>query len=1079
MYIADLHIHSRFSRATSKDGNPENLDLWARRKGIHIVGTGDFTHPEWRRELEEKLEPAEDGLYRLKEEYRIKDPSVPDDMVPRFVVTGEISSIYKKDGRVRKVHSLILLPGLEEAGLLSGRLEAIGNLHSDGRPILGLSCRDLLEITQETCRDSMFVPAHIWTPHFALFGAFSGFDSMEECFDDMTPYVHAVETGLSSDPPMNWQLSALDSLQLISNSDAHSPGKLGREANLLEISMGYHGLYEAIQKGNGLSGTIEFFPEEGKYHFDGHRKCHVCLSPQEADRYGGICPVCGKRMTTGVSHRIGQLADRPEGTVPRNARHFESLVPLPEVIAASTGHSAASGKVEAEYGKMVKNLGAEFCILREVPLEDIKNVSGSRIAEGIRRLREGRVERIPGYDGEYGVIRLFRQDELDSPEGQLCLFTGEELRAMKEASVSEKKERTEEKQGESDSGPGADGKTGTQKSRTTGKAVPEPENALMAADGLNERQQEAVTAEARAIAVSAGPGTGKTRTLISRILYLLKERGISPAEITAVTFTKKAAGEMRERLEKELGGKRAAAKIRIGTFHAIAFQLLKKADPGFQLADDGTVRAAASDIISRFGLKLSAGELLRRISLRKTGDAGMAGKEELPSGAYERYQEILREKGMLDFDDLLLGALALAGQEGGKAFPEKSFSFLLVDEFQDISPLEFQLIMGWNRNGKELFVIGDPDQSIYSFRGADALCFERLAEEFPDLKRISLEENYRSCGPVIAGALGVIEKNGGGKRTLRPKTENGRKIRIVTAPGELAENIFIAREISRMTGGMDMLEAQKGMENGGERKLRGFSDVAVLFRTRRQGILLEDCLKKEGIPYVSSGRGEFLSDPQVQGTISFFRYVLDRTAEEAGRQAGSLLWNLSGDCLGEAVLSAMAEKYKEMTGRGKPAKILDRWMEEMGMKGKKPMEMLRSAALFHKTMADFLDTLEFGEEGDLKRCGGKTYEADAVTLMTLHGSKGLEFPVVFLCGAERDLLPLKNAQGDAEEEEERRLLYVGMTRAEEELILTAAGEESPFLSDIPEEVSVREQTGKRRVRQEAEQMSFSDFMDMG
>ena len=223
MYIADLHIHSRFSRATSKDGNPENLELWARRKGIDIVGTGDFTHPEWRKELAEKLEPAEDGFYTLKEEYRISSPSAPDHRRPRFVVTGEISSIYKQDGRVRKVHNVILLPGLSEADLLSKKLEAIGNIHSDGRPILGLSSRDLLEITMEVCPRAMFVPAHIWTPHFSMFGAFSGFDSIEECFGDMSPYVHAVETGLSSDPPMNWRLSALDGLQLISNSDAHSP----------------------------------------------------------------------------------------------------------------------------------------------------------------------------------------------------------------------------------------------------------------------------------------------------------------------------------------------------------------------------------------------------------------------------------------------------------------------------------------------------------------------------------------------------------------------------------------------------------------------------------------------------------------------------------------------------------------------------------------------------------------------------------------------------------------------------------------------------------------------------------------
>ena len=406
-YIGDLHIHSRYSRATSKDCTPEHLDLWARRKGIHIVGTGDFTHPAWREELKEKLEPAEDGLYVLKDGYRIKEDPVPGGKIPRFVVTGEISSIYKKNGKTRKVHSLILLPGLEDAEKISARLEQIGNIHSDGRPILGLDCRDLLEIVLELCPRAVYVPAHIWTPHFSMFGAFSGFDTVEECFEDLTPYIHAVETGLSSDPPMNWRVSALDRFQLISNSDAHSPAKLGREANLFDIPLSYEGLYRAIQTGEGLGGTIEFFPEEGKYHMDGHRKCGLCLTPSETVKYNGKCPVCGRKITIGVSHRIGELADRPEGYVKPGAKPFESLVPLPEVIGASVGRGAAGVKVQREYRRLLAELGPEFEILRNIPPEDIRRAAGDRMAEGIQRLRNGQVECVPGFDGEYGVIRLF------------------------------------------------------------------------------------------------------------------------------------------------------------------------------------------------------------------------------------------------------------------------------------------------------------------------------------------------------------------------------------------------------------------------------------------------------------------------------------------------------------------------------------------------------------------------------------------------------------------------------------------------------------------------------------------------
>ncbi len=305
MIIADFHIHSQYSRATSRDCDPEHLDLWARRKGIALLGTGDFTHQAWRQGLAEKLEPAEEGLYRLKPEFRL--PGGPEGE-PRFLVTGEISSIYKKNGRVRKVHSLILLPGLEAAGELAHRLEAVGNIHSDGRPILGLDCRDLLEMTLDACPQAVFIPAHIWTPHFSLFGAFSGFDSIEECFGDLTPHIHALETGLSSDPPMNWRVSALDRYLLVSNSDAHSPSRLGREANLLDAPLSYPGAAAALTTGQGFCGTIEFFPEEGKYHFDGHRNCGQRLSPAEAEQAGGLCPVCGKRLTTGVLHRVEQLA---------------------------------------------------------------------------------------------------------------------------------------------------------------------------------------------------------------------------------------------------------------------------------------------------------------------------------------------------------------------------------------------------------------------------------------------------------------------------------------------------------------------------------------------------------------------------------------------------------------------------------------------------------------------------------------------------------------------------------------------------------------------------------------------------
>lgn len=408
--IADLHIHSRFSMATSKEGMPENLDFWARKKGISLIGTGDFTHPVWREELKERLVSEGNGLYRLRDAYVKEESRKFPGEGTRFVVSGEISSIYKKNGKTRKVHNVILLPSLEAADAMAQRLEKIGNIHSDGRPILGMDSHDLLEMMLDVCPEGILIPAHIWTPHFSVLGAKSGFDSVEECFEELAPYIYALETGLSSDPAMNWRISKLDRYQLVSNSDAHSPSKLGREANLLDIDCSYEGLYRAIQTGEGLEGTVEFFPEEGKYHFDGHRKCGVSLSPVEAERLGGICPVCGKKLTMGVDHRVEQLADRAEGFVKKDGKKYESLVPLPEVISTCMGYSAASKKVQGCFEQMIQTLGTEFDILRNVPSEDIKSCAGERIAEGIENVRTGNVKRIPGYDGEYGKIELFDEN---------------------------------------------------------------------------------------------------------------------------------------------------------------------------------------------------------------------------------------------------------------------------------------------------------------------------------------------------------------------------------------------------------------------------------------------------------------------------------------------------------------------------------------------------------------------------------------------------------------------------------------------------------------------------------------------
>ncbi len=413
-FIGDFHIHSKYSRATSPRTDLRNLSRWAEIKGINVLGTGDFTHPEWFKELKEKLKPAEPGLFCLKNsESQI-----------RFLLTSEISCIYSKKNRVRKIHVLIFAPSFEIVDKINTHLGWIGNLKSDGRPILGLDVKELLKIVLDISEDCFVVPAHIWTPWFSLFGSKSGFDTTEECFEDYSKYIYAMETGLSSDPAMNWRLSALDKITLISNSDAHSPEKVGREANVFDTELSYSAIIKAIKSKDPkrFLYTIEFFPEEGKYHYDGHRNCGVVASPQETKKYGGICPVCGRPLTIGVLNRIEELADRGNGFIPEGAIPFKKLIPLKEIIAEVLDVGSSSKRVEREYQKMIDTFGSELRILLDIPENELKNIALPGVADGIAKMRKGSVFVEPGYDGVYGKIKVFPPSKARAASKQKVLF---------------------------------------------------------------------------------------------------------------------------------------------------------------------------------------------------------------------------------------------------------------------------------------------------------------------------------------------------------------------------------------------------------------------------------------------------------------------------------------------------------------------------------------------------------------------------------------------------------------------------------------------------------------------------------
>lgn len=402
-FIADFHIHSQYSRATSKEMNVETLNRWAAIKGINLLGTGDFTHPNYFAQLRLRLTDDGNGLYKLKKS----------DSPTRFILTAEISNMFSQGGKGRRIHTLIMAPDLAVVEKINKALKKIGNIASDGRPIFGRPVKDMVKLVLDISPDCFIVPAHAWTPWFSVFGANSGFDSIEECFEDQAKNIYCIETGLSSDPQMNWRLSALDKITLISNSDAHSPRRIGREANVFDCAMSYKEIIDTLKTKDAkrFLYTVEFFPEEGKYHYDGHRACNIIQSPEQSKLTNNICPVCKKTLTVGVCNRVDKLADRPDGFKPPNAIPFRHLVPLDEIIGEAMGQGAATAGVEEQYNKLIARGKNELNILLNLSLDDIALFTSERIVEAIRRVREGRLNIVPGHDGVYGKIAIFSDSE--------------------------------------------------------------------------------------------------------------------------------------------------------------------------------------------------------------------------------------------------------------------------------------------------------------------------------------------------------------------------------------------------------------------------------------------------------------------------------------------------------------------------------------------------------------------------------------------------------------------------------------------------------------------------------------------
>ncbi|MDD3581317.1 MAG: UvrD-helicase domain-containing protein, partial [Desulfobacca sp.] len=827
-------------------------------------------------------------------------------------------------GRTRKVHTLVVLPSLEAAQRLSARLGQLGNVTSDGRPILGLDAKHLLEVVLEVDPQALVIPAHVWTPWFSVFGSKSGFDSLEECYEDLTDQIFALETGLSSDPPMNWRWSALDRYLLVSNSDAHSPAKIGREANILTVPPTYPALARALKTGQGFAGTIEFFPEEGKYHLDGHRKCGQRLDPAQTQKWQGLCPVCGKPVTLGVLHRVLELADRENSQPPGGVPAFESLIPLPEILAEIYQVNSGSKKVEEAYFRVLDGLGPELAILRQVSEAELARQGGPLLAAAIAKIRRREVHIEAGYDGEYGTIRLFNPGERQELSRQAAFW---EVVAPSLPSPPKVLFAAQP------SGPQP--LNAAVRSESGDGVAPGGDNPILAP--LNSGQRAAVTHTGSPLLVQAGPGTGKTRALTHRIAYLLHTAQARPDQILGLTFTRPAAAEMRTRLSTLLPDYPPLEQVSIKTFHALGVQILQECDYGErQVVAEADRRHLVRQIAKRHGCSLKALDqaiIHYKQQLIYPEDRGGPQPEADYLAPYRAYEQALAQTGCWDFEDLVARPVRLLqSQPDLQRRYQNRYRHLLVDEYQDVNQAQYALLRLLAPGpAPGLFVIGDPNQAIYGFRGAQPQYFQRFTQDWPQARLLTLTDTYRLPLPILTAAQQVMAPAASPSRLVSKRPGNLPLV-LLEAASETSEARQIARQIESLVGGTSHLALENEQIRQAEiQGLASFRDIAILYRVHALGVILEQQLQAAGIPC-----------QQAQETIG-----------------------------------------PEFTG---------------------------------------LD-----------------FQAEKVSLLTLHAAKGLEFPYIFIVGCETGLLPYEPlGESPSDSEEERRLFYVGLTRATHQVFLSRA-----------------------------------------
>jgi DNA helicase-2/ATP-dependent DNA helicase PcrA len=1020
-FYADLHVHSKYSRATSRHCDLEHLALWARKKGITVVGTGDFTHPAWLAELKDKLIPAEPGLFRLRPDLeRTVAERLPRACQgpARFMLSVEISTIYKKGEATRKIHHLIYTPDFATAEDINRRLGKIGNLGSDGRPILGLDSRHLLEIALDSGPGAYLVPAHIWTPWFAALGSKSGFDSIDLCYADLAPHIFAVETGLSSDPPMNWRVSSLDRFRLVSNSDAHSPEKLGREACVFTGDLDYFAIRRALETGQGYAGTVEFFPEEGKYHLDGHRACQVRLEPRETRAAGGTCAACGQTLTVGVMHRVEALADRMGDAPPATAGSVQSLVPLPEVLSELHQVGSKSKRVSHHYEQLLGQLGPELPLLAEVPVDDIRRVTSSLFAEAITRLREHRVTREAGYDGVYGTIRLFQADELRRHTVGRSLFADTTAPPAAPAETSSPAVPIVHNPAPH---AGAIVQEAPANYLQDGETVPD----------LDAEQRRAVEAGPGPLLIVAGPGSGKTRTLTRRVAYLVRHRNVPAPHCLAITFTRRAADEMRSRLQTLLPDVRE--RLPIFTFHALGLSILRKHWNAAGLQRGFRIATAAQRLdVLRQALGVSETQARRWLAAishaKRTRTAPDTARL---AHACETYRRELALRNLVDYDDLVaLAADLLESRPDLQASFRRRYPWVFIDEYQDVDEQQVRLIRQLAPADGNVCAIGDANQAIYGFRGADVHFFEQFQDDFPNAQVVRLKRNYRSQPHIVTLSAQLMGQSDFQPASVPGSASAPRRITLHEAASEAAEAEFVVRTVEQLLGGHSFFSIDSGRALEAATDDLSFADIAVLYRTEAQAPALVDALERSGMPFQHRSHRLLVDHPGVAALVDA---LLQR------QSTGSVYEQLTA-----AVTAHGRDDEAEAVAPAADG------LEALGL-----LQPLATAC--GDDLERFLGELALGTQVD-------TWDprADRISVLTLHAAKGLEFPVVFIVGCEDGLLPLAWGQRRQEDlDEERRLFYVGMTRAKTRLYLCHARQRlwrgrvqvlapSPFLDNLEE-----------------------------